>query len=189
MQLELSLLSRANWTPVALLTAISSLGGVVDGISMRDGGLKVVRMEGLKVVPAPWWHRLPVNTWAGVLCCKGNHALVVMLPMAIVLATVKYTTRCRTTVIARKPIPWQVQAVLAVVNATATCPKEITSDAHRGVGVGRPYGAGTRVHREGPFVGIQAGLELAEAGGEAFIEFALELLLHREKKEQLESNF
>jgi len=73
--------------------------------------------------------------------------------------------------------PWHMQTRLPIVDPTPGRTKQITPYSHRGVGVGGPYGAGTGVHREGPLVGVQARLELAETGGEALIKFPLELFL------------
>lgn len=68
-----------------------------------------------------------------------------------------------------------IQARLAI--ACIPNRKEIVAYTHRGVGIGRPYGAGAGVHGKGPFVRLQTGLEFAEARGEAFVEFTLKLLL------------
>lgn len=64
------------------------------------------------------------------------------------------------------------------------CTKEIAAYAHRWVGIGRPNGAGARVHGKRSLVLVQTCLEFAEAGSKSFVKLPLELLLlgHNEKR-------
>lgn len=65
------------------------------------------------------------------------------------------------------------------------CTKEIAAYAHRRVGIGRPNGAGARVHGKRSLVLVQTCLEFAEAGSKSFVKLPLELLLlgYNEKRQ------
>lgn len=147
-----------------------------------------VGMQGLEVVTPPRRHR---NTRVGATNChtrawsgKGNHALVVMAMAIVVLSTPAVVNPAVYAAATASIYPWQMQTRLAAVAKATSAGRseEITPYPHGRVSVGRPYRAGTCVHRKGPFMGIQARLKLAETGSEAFIKFPFELFLHTKRK-------